>query len=139
MKPYLKIQRDSMIFFYISFWYFRCPWLLYCETQVEVSPIIEVFFQDKLENFGYCVIPNNISDKTLCNFYPYIRSEWVVLLLIIFWILISIYVFFIFILKVNNKLLFLIIYCLLPFIGFFLSLYQKWILYFFAKNKFLIF
>jgi len=40
--------------------------------------------------FGYYFIPNNILDKTHCNFYPYIRSERVSLA-IIFWIL---YMFF---------------------------------------------
>jgi len=76
---------------------------LYHGTQVEIfSIIIEASFGDKHEIIGYCVIPNNISDKTPCNFYHYIRSELVVLAPIIFWILTHTS-FFILILKVNNN------------------------------------
>ena len=55
-------------------------------------------------NFCYRIIPNNILDKIPCGSYPCIRSEWVVLFTIIFWILTS-YRFFILILKWVIKLL----------------------------------
>jgi hypothetical protein len=55
-------------------------------------------------NFCYCIIPNNILDKISCESYPCIRSEWVVLFTIIFWIL-TLYKFFILILKWVIKLL----------------------------------
>ena len=54
--------------------------------------------------FGCYVNVNNISNKIHSKFDPYIRNEWVILFIIIFWIL-TLYKFFYPYINVNNKII----------------------------------
>jgi len=88
--------------------------------KVKCPQLSSRFSWGKIKFFGYYVIPNNILDKILCNLYPYIINECVVLFPIIFWIS-TLYMFFYPYIKVsNNKLLFLIIFWILTSFKFFI-------------------